>query len=60
MGFIQIDKTYVNVSHIVCIERVKGAYNTCITLENGIGIMSKSYPKSIINKIEKAGKEVSR
>lgn len=57
MGFIQIDDYYLNVSQIVCIERVKGAYNTCITLGNGISVMLKSYPKSIINKIEKAGKE---
>lgn len=60
MEFIKIGERYVNVSCIVCIERVKGEYNTCITLVNGTGVLSKSYPKSIINKIEKARKEVSR
>ena len=60
MEFIKIGERYVNVSCIVCIERVKGEYNTCITLVNGIGVLSKSYPKSIINKIEKAGKEATK
>ncbi|MGN0491917.1 hypothetical protein [Ruminococcus sp.] len=51
----------MNISHIICVVKMEASANhSCVILSNGERLMSKSYPKSIINKIEKARKEVSR
>lgn len=57
MGFIRIGCYYLNVSHIVCVIKAEGENHSCIILTNGDRLMSKSYPKSVISKIEKARKE---
>lgn len=60
--FIPIDNygMYLDSSEIICVERVKGKYNSCITLRNGVKINSKSFPLTIVKRINKARKEVSR
>ena len=57
--FIPIDNygMYLDSSEIICVERVKGKYNSCITLRNGVKINSKSFPKTIVYRINKARKE---
>ena len=63
MRFIQIDGNYINIDHIVSIEKAKGHFNTVIRLSNGKNV----YTNTLINHVlylietaEKKGKEVSR
>ena len=57
--FIPIDNygIYLYSSEIICVERVEGNHNSCITLKNGVKINSKSFPLTIVKRINKARKE---
>ena len=57
--FIPIDNygIYLDSSEIICVERVEGSHNSCITLKNGVKINSKSFPLTIVKRINKARKE---
>ena len=56
--FIPIDNygIYLDSSEIICVERVEGNHNSCITLKNGVKINSKSFPLTIVKRINKARK----
>ena len=63
MIFIQIDENYINIDHIVSIEKSKGHFSTVIRLS----INKNVYTNTLINHVlylietaEKKGKEVSR
>ena len=60
--FIPIDNygMYLDSSEIICVERVKGNHNSCITLKNGVRINSKSFPLTILKRINKARKETTK
>ena len=60
--FIPIDNygIYLDSSEIICVERVEGSHNSCITLKNGVKINSKSFPLTILKRINKARKEATK
>ena len=63
MIFIQIDGNYINIDHIVSIEKSKGHFNTVIRLSNGRNVYTSVTAKFAVKMIEMAenkGKEVSR
>ena len=63
MIFIQIDKNYINIDHIVSIENANGNFNTVIRLSNGKNVYTSVTAKIAVEMIEmaeKKGKEVSR
>ena len=62
MGFIQIDKEYINIDYIIRIRDNKGYMydETIIQLSNGEKIYAKLSIGTVMEKIKKAGKEVSR
>ena len=63
MIFIQIDENYINIDHIVSIEKSKGHFNTVIRLSNGKNVYTSITAKFVVKMIEmaeKKGKEVSR
>ena len=62
MGFIKIDEEYINIDYIVRIRDNKGyTYDeTIIQLSNGEKIYAKLSIGTVMEKIKKAGKEVSK
>ena len=62
MGFIKIDEEYINIDYIVSIRGNKGYMydETIIQLSNGEKIYAKLSIGTVMGKIKKAGKEVSR
>ena len=62
MGFIKIDEEYINIDYIVSIRGNKGYMydETIIQLSNGEKIYAKLSIGTVMEKIKKAGKEVSK
>ena len=62
MGFIKIDKEYINIDYIVRIRDNKGYMydETIIQLSNGEKIYAKLSIGTVMEKIKKAGKAVSK
>ena len=62
MGFIKIDEEYINIDYIVSIRDNKGYISdeTVIRLSNGEKIYAKLSISTVMGKIKKAGKAVSR
>ena len=63
MRFIYIDESYINIDHIVSIEKINGNFNTVLRLSNGKNIYTDAKVYEVVNEIEMAernGKEVSR
>ena len=63
MRFIQIEGGYINIDHIVSIEKLSGHYRTVIRLSNGKDICTKKqvgYVAYLIRTTDKERKEVSR
>ena len=63
MRFIQIDGNYINIDHIVSIEKTNGNFNTVISLSNSKDIYTNETAKYVVHLIEATenrGKEVSR
>ena len=63
MRFIYIDESYINIDHIVSIEKINGNFNTVIRLSNGKNVYTDTmvnYVAHLIEMAEKKGKEVSR
>ena len=63
MRFIKINEDYINIDHIVSIEKTNGNFNTVISLSNGKDIYTNGTAKYVVHLIEATenrGKEVSR
>ena len=63
MRFIYIDGSYINIDHIVSIEKINGNFNTVLRLSNGKNIYTDAKVYEVVNEIEmteRNGKEVSR
>lgn len=63
MGFIKVNEDYINIDHIVSIEKTNGNFNTVIRLSNGKDIYTNGTAKYVVHLIEATenrGKEVSR
>ena len=63
MRFIYIDESYINIDHIVSIEKINGNFNTVLRLSNGKNIYTDAKVYEVVNEIEmteRNGKEVSR
>ena len=63
MRFIYIDESYINIDHIVSIEKINGNFNTVLRLSNGKNIYTDAKVYEVVNEIEmteRNGKEVSK